>query len=184
MNNSALVAAKRASKLIPPEESRFRLPNLAIGAGCWCKPLGISVGSNCPPPLQSTIPGSRRRSSAMACALTRFGQHCRELRAQRGMTIGDQADALGAEPHEISAIETGKSPPPPHYSQRVSDWLGLNEQEKRELLKKIESNVVAFRHSTAGGERTTAMRLFRKISKMNPNEVRRFSKKPPPEAQE
>jgi transcriptional regulator with XRE-family HTH domain len=118
----------------------------------------------------------------MACALTRFGQHCRELRSRRGMTIGDQADAFGAEPHEISAIETGKSPLPPQYSQKLVNWLRLNEQEKRELLRRAESNVVAFRRSTPGGDKTSAMRLFRKISKMKPNEIRRFSKKPPPEA--
>jgi len=118
----------------------------------------------------------------MACALTRFGQHCRDLRSRRGMTIGDQADALGSEPHEISAIETGRSPLPPRYSEKFVAWLQLNEQEKRELLRKTESNVVAFRHHTAGGDKTSAMRLFRKISKMDPNEIRSFSKKPPPEA--
>jgi hypothetical protein len=57
------------------------------------------------------------------------------------MTIGDQADAFGAEPHEISAIETGKLPPPPHYSQILIEWLHLNEQEQRELLKRVEGNV-------------------------------------------
>jgi hypothetical protein len=98
------------------------------------------------------------------------------------MTMGDQADALRTEPHEISAIETGKAPLPPGYSQKLINWLQLSEQEQRELLRKIESNVVAFPRNTTGGDRTSAMRLFRKISKMNPNEIRNFSKKPPPEA--
>jgi hypothetical protein len=118
----------------------------------------------------------------MACALTRFGQQCREFRSRRGLTIGDQADAFDSEPHEISAIETGKSAIPTLYSQKLINWLQLDEQEQRELLRKIESNVVAFPRNTAGGDRTSAMRLFRKISKMNPNEIRTFSKKPPPEA--
>jgi transcriptional regulator with XRE-family HTH domain len=118
----------------------------------------------------------------MACALTRFGQHCRELRSRRSMTIGDQAEAFGTEPHQISAIETGSLPPPPHYSQKLIEWLGLDEQEQRELVRKIDSNVVAFPRQTPGGDKTSAMRLFRKISKMDPNEIRRFSKKPPPEA--
>jgi transcriptional regulator with XRE-family HTH domain len=118
----------------------------------------------------------------MASVLTRFGQHCRELRSRRGMTIGDQADAFGAEPHEISAIETGRSPLSSQYSQKLVDWLRLNDQEKMELLKKVENNVVAFPRNTASGDKTSAMRLFRKISKMKPGEIRRFSKKPPPEA--
>jgi hypothetical protein len=98
------------------------------------------------------------------------------------MTIGDQADAFGAEPYEISAIETGKSPLPPQYSQKLVAWLRLNDQERIELFKKVESNVVAFRRVTASGDKTGAMRLFRRISKMKPSEIRRFGKKPPPEA--
>ena len=37
----------------------------------------------------------------MASALTRFGQHCRELRSRREMTLGDQAGPGldGAVPH-------------------------------------------------------------------------------------
>jgi hypothetical protein len=98
------------------------------------------------------------------------------------MTIGDQADALGAEPHEISAIETGRKPLPPRYPQRLIECLHLNEQERRELMRKVESNVVAFPRHVTGGDKTSAMRLFRKISKMNPTQIRNFGKKPPPEA--
>jgi len=98
------------------------------------------------------------------------------------MTIGDQAEALGAEPHEISAIETGKLPLPTQYSQKLSDWLQLNEHERIELLRRVEGNVLPFRRHIVGGEKTNAMRLFRKISKMKPSEIRRFSKKLPPEA--
>jgi hypothetical protein len=97
------------------------------------------------------------------------------------MTIGDQADALGAQPYEISEIETGKTPIPPRYSQKMIEWLRLNDQEQRELLKRIDSNVVAFPRQKAGGDKTSAMRLFRKISKMNPTEIRNFGTKPPPE---
>jgi hypothetical protein len=99
------------------------------------------------------------------------------------MTLGDQADALGCEPSEISSIEMGRSPLPRHYAKRLIDWLHLNEQEQRELFKRIESNVVAFpRPNLGGGDKTSSMRLFRKISKMGPNEIRRFGKKSPPEA--
>ena len=118
----------------------------------------------------------------MASALTRFGQHCRELRSRREMTIGDQADAFGCQPYEISSIETGKSPVPPQYSRKLIDWLRLSDQEQRELLRKIDSNVIAFPRHTAGGDKTSAMRLFRRISKMHPNQIRSYGKKPPPEA--
>jgi len=100
------------------------------------------------------------------------------------MTIGDQADAFGAEPHEISAIETGKLPIPPLYSQKLVQWLNLNEQEQRELRRKTDNNVVTFPRHVAAGDKTSAMRLFRRISKMNPNQIRNFGKKPPPEVKD
>jgi hypothetical protein len=99
------------------------------------------------------------------------------------LTIGDQADALGAEPCDISALETGRSPIPADYCRRLADWLLLNDQERAELLKKIESNVIAFPRIAPAGAKTSAMRLFRKISKMKPNEIRQFGERPPPEAQ-
>jgi len=98
------------------------------------------------------------------------------------MTIGDQADAFGFQPCEISEIETGKVAAPPHYSRKLIDWLCLSDQEQRELLKKLETNVVVLPRNVSGGDKTSAMRLFRKISKMHPNQIRSFGKKPPPEA--
>jgi hypothetical protein len=98
------------------------------------------------------------------------------------MTLGDQADALGYQPSEISSIEMGHAPLPPGYAMRLTEWLRLNEQEQRELLKKIEGNVIAFPRRSTGGDKTSSMRLFRKISKMCPNEIRSFGKKSPPEA--
>ncbi len=117
----------------------------------------------------------------MASALTRFGQHCRELRSRREKTLGDQADALGCQPCDISSIEMGHSPVPLQYSHKLIAWLRLTEQEQRDLLRKIESNVVSFPRHAAGGDKTSSMRLFRKISKMRPNEIRTFGKKPSPE---
>jgi hypothetical protein len=95
------------------------------------------------------------------------------------MTIGDQADALGYEPAVISSIETGQSAPPPQYLPRFVDWLRLNEQEQKELFRRIESNVISFSRRTGGSDKSSAMRLFRKISKMRPNQIRGFGKKPP-----
>lgn len=116
----------------------------------------------------------------MANALTKFGQRCRDLRSRYNKSIGDQADAFACQPHEISAVETGKTLAPDLYAQKFVDWLGLNDQEKRDLLKRIDSNVISFPGPKGGGDKSTSMRLFRKISKMNPSEIRGIKKKPPP----
>ena len=116
----------------------------------------------------------------MASALTRFGQHCRGLRSHRGMTLGDQAEALGCEPSEISSIEMGSSASGQLFAATCR--LAEPQQIQRDLLKKVETNVVAFpRRTSTGGDKTSSMRLFRKISRMRPNEIRSFGKPPPPE---
>ena len=118
----------------------------------------------------------------MASSLTRLGQYCRDLRSSQDKTLGDQADALGYQPCEISSIEMGVSAPPSQYPQKLIHWLQLNEQEQRELLKRLETNVVAFSRRGIGGPRTSSMRLFRKISKMRPSDIRGFGRKSAPEA--
>jgi transcriptional regulator with XRE-family HTH domain len=115
----------------------------------------------------------------MANALNKFGQRCRDFRSQHGKSIGEQADVFGCEPYEISSIETGKVPIPPSYLKIFVGWLGLSEQDARELGRRIDSNVIAFPHPK-GGDNSRSMRLFRKISKMNPNEIRGIKGKPPP----
>ena len=59
-------------------------------------------------------------------------------------------------------FETGKLPVPQDYSRKLVSWLHLNEQERRELLKKIETNVIAFPRHTPGGDKTRAMDHFAK----------------------
>jgi hypothetical protein len=54
----------------------------------------------------------------------------------------------------------------------------LDEDEYRDLKKKIRSNVIELNRVKALGNNSRSMRLFRKISQMNPDEIRDF-KKPP-----
>jgi hypothetical protein len=115
----------------------------------------------------------------MANALTKFGQRCRDSRGLHGKSIGDQADAFGYQPFEISEIETGKKAIPPDFAKKFVDWLGLTAVEGQDLVRRIDNNVIAFPHPK-GGNNSKSMRLFRKISKMNPNEIRGIKKKLPP----
>jgi transcriptional regulator with XRE-family HTH domain len=112
----------------------------------------------------------------MASALTRFGEYSRDLRRLRGKNMLDQAQAVGLLVHEISSIETGQVSPTDDYIRKLSDWLGLNERQIQELKKRIpqSNNVISLYDKRAVMEKTTTMRLFRKISKMKPQEIRRF----------
>ncbi len=113
----------------------------------------------------------------MANALTRFGNHCRDLRIVGSFSMGDQAQALDCEVHYISAIETGKIAPPTEYLEKLRGWLKLNDGQYEVLLKRTKFSVVDIGHHFSTSNHSTSMRLFRKISKMDPTQIRKFREK-------
>jgi transcriptional regulator with XRE-family HTH domain len=114
----------------------------------------------------------------MTTVLSRFGQRCRDLRLAKGLTMGDQAKQIGCSVNEISSIECGSRTPPDTYLENFRRWMKLDDEEFRDLKRKIRSNVVELNRVKTLGEGGRSMRLFRKISRMNPDQIRAF-KKPP-----
>jgi transcriptional regulator with XRE-family HTH domain len=113
----------------------------------------------------------------MAGALTKFGILCRTLRNKNNFTMGDQARALQCEVHEISAIESGRVAPSEEYVQDFRNWLGADDTDHYLLLKRGKSNVVGFNPTFSTKNNSTSMRLFRKVSKLDANQIRAFRKK-------
>ncbi|UGA46515.1 helix-turn-helix domain-containing protein [Bradyrhizobium quebecense] len=114
----------------------------------------------------------------MTSVLSRFGQRCRDLRISRGLTMGDQAKHIGCSVNEISLIECGSRTPSEKYLEGFRIWMKLDDEDFQELKKKIRSNVVELNRVKSLGEHGRSMRLFRKISKMNPEEIRAFNRPP------
>ena len=77
--------------------------------------------------------------------------------------MGDQAEALNCPIHVISSIETGNTPLPSDYLNRLKQWLQLNDGEHTDLLKRAPGIVVDFRPRNSTSNRSTNMRLFRKV---------------------
>jgi hypothetical protein len=119
----------------------------------------------------------------MACALTRFGLLCRELRNLKNRSMGDQAKALQCEVHYISAIETGKIVPPSEYVDKFGRWLKLNKTQYESLKKRSKPNIIDMRQRFSTSNQSNSMRLFRKVSKMGPNQIRDFRTKMQGEAE-
>jgi hypothetical protein len=88
--------------------------------------------------------------------------------------MGDQATALACSIPQISAIETGRLAPTADYLRKLSDWLQLDSGECRVLLSRTTGNVIPFPKIITNN--SASMRLFRKISKMAPSDIRKFSK--------
>jgi transcriptional regulator with XRE-family HTH domain len=114
----------------------------------------------------------------MTTVLSRFGQHCRDLRLAKGLTMGDQAKNIGCSVNEISSIECGARTPTDGYLENFRAWMKLDDDEFRDLKRRIRSNVIELNRIKTLGENGRTMRLFRKISKMNPDQIRAFNKPP------
>lgn len=117
----------------------------------------------------------------MSTVLSRFGARCRALRTSRRLTMGDQADFMGLSVHEISAVECGLQTPTEDYLERFQKWVGFDQSELADLKKTIRSNVVELTRIKSTGNNGRSIRLFRKISNMNPDQIRGFKK--PPESE-
>jgi len=113
----------------------------------------------------------------MASALTRFGLLCRELRSAQNRSMGDQAKEWGCHVHYVSSVETGKIAPSDEYIEKFSRWLNLNDAQCQSLKKRSKRNVVELRQRFSTSNQSNSMRLFRKISKMDPTQIRNFRTK-------
>jgi transcriptional regulator with XRE-family HTH domain len=113
---------------------------------------------------------------AMACALTRFGLLCRDLRISKNKNMGDQAAAMSCPVHYISSVETGKIDPTVEYIETFCRWLELDDAQRETLRKRNLSSVVNLRRFSKSNQ-STSMRLFRKVSKMGPLEIRQLKPK-------
>jgi len=104
----------------------------------------------------------------MTNALTRFGRYCRDARASQGKSMATQALSLGHNVSEISLYETGAMIPSDGYIQELAEWLGLDSQELRKRVSR-DSTVIAFPRKRQANR---SVRLFRKISRMTPGQIR------------
>src|ERR1700688_1031446 len=120
----------------------------------------------------------------MSTVLSRFGKRCRTLRASKNLTMGDQAKHMGSSVHEISAIECGIRTPSEAYVESFRRWMNLDDEEFVDRKRKIRSNVVELTRVKSTGNNGRSVRLFRKISNMNPSEIRDFKKPPGSEARD
>ena len=100
----------------------------------------------------------------MTSVLSRFGQRCRNLRVARDLTMGDQARHIGCSVNEISLIECGSRLPSEEYLAGFRTLMNLDDDDFRDLKKRIRSNVVELSRVKSLGEGGRTMRLFRKIS--------------------
>ena len=68
--------------------------------------------------------------------MTPFGDRMRNLRAERGVTLKDMADAIGVSPAYLSALEHGKRGRPGwHLIQRIIAYFNIIWDEAEEVTR-------------------------------------------------
>jgi transcriptional regulator with XRE-family HTH domain len=68
--------------------------------------------------------------------MTPFGDRMRNLRAERGVTLKDMADAIGVSPAYLSALEHGKRGRPGwHLIQRILAYFNIIWDEAEEVVR-------------------------------------------------
>jgi len=63
-----------------------------------------------------------------------------KIRANRGLLSKDVAMAMGFSPSYLSIIEKGKRPAPENFTTELTELLGLNIEEQRELAEAVLEN--------------------------------------------
>ena len=111
--------------------------------------------------------------------MTPFGQRVRDLRAARGVTLGQMAEALGVTPAYLSALEHGKRGRPTFtLIQGTIHVLGVIWDEADELIRLADLSHPRVTVDTAGlaPEATLlANRLAREIASLEPEELQRLA---------
>ncbi len=111
----------------------------------------------------------------MGSSLTGFGIECRQIRTARGVRMIDQAKYFGCSPSFVSAIETGDKPVPEGYVEKFCDWMRMDSNTKKQLQILADSRTNVIRFTPISKEKAAiARRLFRKINKMTPDEIRKL----------
>jgi transcriptional regulator with XRE-family HTH domain len=111
--------------------------------------------------------------------MTPFGQRVRELRAQRGITLGEMAEGLGVTPAYLSALEHGKRGRPTFtLIQGAIHLLGVIWDEADELIRLADLSHPRVTVDTAGLEPEATLlanRLARDIAELEPDEIQRLA---------
>lgn len=111
--------------------------------------------------------------------MTPFGQRVRELREQRGMTLGAMAEGLGVTPAYLSALEHGKRGRPTFtLIQGTIHLLGVIWDEADELIRLADLSHPRVVIDSAGLDPEATLlanRLAREISLLESEDLRRLA---------
>ncbi|MBU3730189.1 MAG: helix-turn-helix transcriptional regulator [Beijerinckiaceae bacterium] len=104
--------------------------------------------------------------------MTPFGEKLRALRAERGITLGEMAEAIGVTPTYLSALEHGRRGRPNWvFVQRVIHFFNVIWDDAEELQRLADVSHPRVVIDTAGLDpRATllANRLARRIAELDP----------------
>ena len=108
--------------------------------------------------------------------MTPFGKKLRSIRAERGITLKDMAQAINVSPAYLSALEHGRKGAPTWYLvQRIITFFNViwDEAEELERLAQISHPRIAVDTSGLGSQATElAIKFARHVGALSENDIK------------
>lgn len=104
---------------------------------------------------------------------TEFGKFVRKLRIDRGLMLGDMADAMQTSSAYLSAVETGKKKIPDELVDKVITFFGLDNEQARHLRQAADDSPVAVKidlKNASSEERMLVSAFARKVGDLSNHE--------------
>lgn len=109
--------------------------------------------------------------------LTPFGQFVRKKRIDKFITLKDMAEELGVSSAFLSAVEMGKKRVPEDWTSKISTYLELSSDEKKELLNFIDQSRKTLKIDLEGfspKRRETFFAFARKFQDLSPEDMKKL----------
>ena len=106
---------------------------------------------------------------------TKFGKILRKLRVDRDEVTKDMAKKLNVSVSHLSAVETGKVPPPTSLADKVADLYGVSRLEATALREAADQSRNIFRlHPKTALQKSIAGLLETDIAKITADQAMRI----------
>lgn len=94
--------------------------------------------------------------------VTPYGRFVRIKRMEQGRLLVEQAVFMDCTPSLLSSVELGRKPVPESWIPKISEFLSLNEDERRKLCMSVEKSNVEFRTRPQATETVRALAASKK----------------------
>lgn len=105
--------------------------------------------------------------------LTEFGKYVRKLRIDKGVVLGEMAQAIGMSSAYLSAVENGKKAITDQLIEKLVGYFSLNDAQNLDLKQAADNSPVTVKldlRDMPGEERTLVSAFARQVADLSPDQ--------------